>query len=83
MEKLIRENVNQDGEQVLEIVVGTSEKKKLIDRRQRIKGYCDLELFEKYSYSEEYNWCYEDLEDEIVARWLANMKRILGDKSDT
>ena len=54
-----------------------------MDRRQKIKEYSDLELFEKYTYSEEYNWCYEDLEDEIVARWLANMKRILGDKSVT
>lgn len=81
MEKLLRENVNLGGKHVLEHGVG--EKKNLSDRRQRIKEYSDLELFEKYSYSEEYNWCYEDLEDEIVARWLANMKRILGDKSVT
>lgn len=80
MGKLLRENVNLDGKNVLEHGDG---EKNLSDRRQRIKEYSDLELFEKYSYSEEYNWCYEELEDEIVARWLANMKRILGDKSVT
>lgn len=82
MDRLLHENINQSGDEDLELVEDSSEKS-LNDRRQRIKLFSDLELFEKYSYSEEFNWCYEELEDEIVARWLANMKRILGDKSVT
>lgn len=82
MDRLLHENINQSGDRDLELVEDFSEKS-LNDRRQRIKDFSDLELFEKYSYSEEFNWCYEELEDEIVARWLANMKRILGDKSVT
>ncbi len=82
MDRLLHENINQSGDGDLELVEDFSEKS-LNDRRQRIKDFSDLELFEKYSYSEEFNWCYEELEDEIVARWLANMKRILGDKSVT
>lgn len=82
MDRLLHENINQSGDGDLELVEDFSEKS-LNDRRQRIKDFSDLELFEKYSYSEEFNWCYEKLEDEIVARWLANMKRILGDKSVT
>lgn len=68
------ERINQSDEQEMEIVVDSDKKKKWKERREKIQGYSDQELFEAYVYSEEYNWTYEDLEEEIIARWLADKK---------